>query len=151
MWHGIQFGIGIQRGIGILCRVVSHGSPSDRLGALGFLGGTSVAATTDDGSSGNFGLQDTRSALRWVTRCRLRVVHAACCVLHVVGCMFSVACRVLHVVGCMLSVAYCVLHVVGCMLSVACRVLHVVGCMLSVACRVLHAVGCILPAARRTV
>ncbi|CAE8730743.1 unnamed protein product [Polarella glacialis] len=39
-----------------------------RLGALGFLGGEAVARSTRDGSSGNFGLQDTREALRWVRR-----------------------------------------------------------------------------------
>jgi hypothetical protein len=78
--------------------------PCDRLGALGFLGGTSVAATTDDGSSGNFGLQDTRSALRWVTRCRLRV---ACF-------MLRVARGRLHVVCCMSRVACCRLHPARC-------------------------------------
>ena len=42
-----------------------------RLGALGFLGGSAVARTTTDGSSGNFALQDTRLALAWVRRnCR---------------------------------------------------------------------------------
>eukprot|EP00930_Biecheleria_cincta_P034376 TRINITY_DN23768_c0_g1_i1.p1 TRINITY_DN23768_c0_g1~~TRINITY_DN23768_c0_g1_i1.p1 ORF type:complete len:468 (+),score=62.06 TRINITY_DN23768_c0_g1_i1:433-1836(+) len=39
-----------------------------RLGALGWLGGKAVANSTSDGSSGNFGLQDTREALRWVQR-----------------------------------------------------------------------------------
>jgi len=39
-----------------------------RLGALGFLGGSAVAASSGDGSAGNFGLQDTREALRWVQR-----------------------------------------------------------------------------------
>jgi len=39
-----------------------------RLGALGFLGGAAVAANTTDGSSGNFGLQDTRMAMEWVAR-----------------------------------------------------------------------------------
>lgn len=39
-----------------------------RLGALGWLGGAAVAATTQDGSQGNFGFQDTREALRWVQR-----------------------------------------------------------------------------------
>jgi para-nitrobenzyl esterase len=39
-----------------------------RLGALGFLGGSTVAKSTVDGSSGNFGLQDTRLALKWVQR-----------------------------------------------------------------------------------
>ena len=37
-----------------------------RLSIMGFLGGSSVAARTTDGSSGNFGLQDQRMALRWV-------------------------------------------------------------------------------------
>ena len=37
-----------------------------RLGILGFLGGDAVAASTRDGSAGNFGLQDQRLALRWV-------------------------------------------------------------------------------------
>jgi len=42
-----------------------------RLGALGFLGGSAVARSTADGSSGNFALQDTRLALEWVRRnCR---------------------------------------------------------------------------------
>ena len=39
-----------------------------RLGALGWLGGKAVATSTTDGSSGNFGLQDTRSALGWIRR-----------------------------------------------------------------------------------
>eukprot|EP00933_Yihiella_yeosuensis_P019323 TRINITY_DN15680_c0_g1_i1.p1 TRINITY_DN15680_c0_g1~~TRINITY_DN15680_c0_g1_i1.p1 ORF type:complete len:462 (+),score=98.80 TRINITY_DN15680_c0_g1_i1:24-1388(+) len=39
-----------------------------RLGVLGFLGGAEVAKTSGDGSAGNFGLQDTREALRWVRR-----------------------------------------------------------------------------------
>ena len=94
-----------------LMRCVIAWHPCDRLGALGFLGGTSVAATTDDGSSGNFGLQDTRSALRWVTRCMLRAD----------GCMLSVACCMLSVACCMLSVASCVLDAVGCILPAARR------------------------------
>jgi para-nitrobenzyl esterase len=39
-----------------------------RLGALGWLGGSVVAKGTTDGSSGNFGLQDTRAALLWIKR-----------------------------------------------------------------------------------
>ena len=39
-----------------------------RLGALGWLGGAAVAAESADGSAGNFGLQDSREALRWVAR-----------------------------------------------------------------------------------
>ena len=39
-----------------------------RLGGLGFLGGKAVAATTPDGSAGNFAIQDTRAALAWVQR-----------------------------------------------------------------------------------
>lgn len=39
-----------------------------RLGALGWLGGAAVAAESTDGSAGNFGLQDSREALRWVAR-----------------------------------------------------------------------------------
>lgn len=39
-----------------------------RVGSLGFLGGKAVQETTTDKSSGNFGLQDTREALRWVRR-----------------------------------------------------------------------------------
>ena len=39
-----------------------------RLGALGWLGGAAVAADSTDGSAGNFGLQDSREALRWVAR-----------------------------------------------------------------------------------
>ena len=39
-----------------------------RLGALGWLGGAAVAADSADGSAGNFGLQDSREALRWVAR-----------------------------------------------------------------------------------
>ena len=39
-----------------------------RVGALGFLGGAAVAATTTDGSAGNFGLQDIRVALEWTRR-----------------------------------------------------------------------------------
>eukprot|EP00928_Gymnodinium_smaydae_P019966 TRINITY_DN176_c0_g3_i1.p1 TRINITY_DN176_c0_g3~~TRINITY_DN176_c0_g3_i1.p1 ORF type:complete len:618 (+),score=28.48 TRINITY_DN176_c0_g3_i1:63-1856(+) len=39
-----------------------------RLGALGFLGGRAISDDTIDGSSGNFGLQDTRVALKWVQR-----------------------------------------------------------------------------------
>jgi len=39
-----------------------------RVGALGFLGGAAVQRTTTDGSAGNFGLQDTREALKWVHR-----------------------------------------------------------------------------------
>jgi carboxylesterase type B len=39
-----------------------------RLGGLGFLGGRAVAATTPDGSAGNFATQDTRAALLWVQR-----------------------------------------------------------------------------------
>jgi len=39
-----------------------------RLGALGFLGGLAVARSSFDGSQGNFGIQDTREALRWVQR-----------------------------------------------------------------------------------
>ena len=37
-----------------------------RLGALGWLGGAAVQRATPDGSAGNFGLQDTREAMRWV-------------------------------------------------------------------------------------
>ena len=40
----------------------------DRLGALGWLGGKAVADSTHDGSAGNFGIQDTRSALSWIQR-----------------------------------------------------------------------------------
>lgn len=39
-----------------------------RLGAFGWLGGSHVAASSADGSAGNFGLQDTREVLRWVRR-----------------------------------------------------------------------------------
>jgi len=39
-----------------------------RLGAFGWLGGSHVAASSTDGSAGNFGLQDTREVLRWVRR-----------------------------------------------------------------------------------
>ena len=40
-----------------------------RLGGLGWLGGDAVQhANHKDGSSGNFGLQDTRAALNWVQR-----------------------------------------------------------------------------------
>ena len=39
-----------------------------RLGALGWMGGAAVARQNLDGSSGNFGLQDTRSAMQWVQR-----------------------------------------------------------------------------------
>ena len=39
-----------------------------RQGALGWLGGAAVQRNTSDGSSGNFGLQDSRAALRWVQR-----------------------------------------------------------------------------------
>merc|ERR1719454_2400142 len=39
-----------------------------RLGALGFIGGKAIAKSTVDGSSGNFGLQDTRLVLEWVRR-----------------------------------------------------------------------------------
>eukprot|EP00754_Rhynchopus_humris_P050002 Rhum_TRINITY_DN8696_c0_g1::Rhum_TRINITY_DN8696_c0_g1_i1::g.29396::m.29396/K03929/pnbA; para-nitrobenzyl esterase len=39
-----------------------------RLGAMGWLGGDAVAAQTPDGSAGNFGLQDTEHALRWVRK-----------------------------------------------------------------------------------
>jgi len=39
-----------------------------RLGAFGWLGGSKVANSTLDGSSGNFGLQDTRLAMRWVQK-----------------------------------------------------------------------------------
>lgn len=39
-----------------------------RLGALGFLGGETIASSTSDGSSGNFALQDTRAALMWVQK-----------------------------------------------------------------------------------
>jgi len=39
-----------------------------RLGALGWLGGKAVSESTSDGSSGNFGLQDTRVAMKWVQR-----------------------------------------------------------------------------------
>ena len=45
--------------------VVTH---NYRLGALGFLGGPAVGAASADRSSGNFGLQDSRAALRWVRR-----------------------------------------------------------------------------------
>ena len=38
------------------------------MGALGWLGGREIQRSTSDGSSGNFGLQDTREALRWVAR-----------------------------------------------------------------------------------
>ena len=37
-----------------------------RLGALGFLGGLSIAARTLDGSNGNFGILDQQFALHWV-------------------------------------------------------------------------------------
>lgn len=37
-----------------------------RLAAFGFLGGYDVQARTSDGSSGNFGIQDQRSAMTWV-------------------------------------------------------------------------------------
>jgi len=37
-----------------------------RLAAFGFLGGHDVQARTSDGSSGNFGIQDQRSAMTWV-------------------------------------------------------------------------------------
>lgn len=37
-----------------------------RLSAFGFLGGAAVARASQDSSAGNFGLQDTRQALRWV-------------------------------------------------------------------------------------
>ena len=37
-----------------------------RLGVLGFLGGSDVAAQTSDGSMGNFGILDQRQALIWV-------------------------------------------------------------------------------------
>ena len=39
-----------------------------RVGAFGWLGGEAVQRSSPDGSSGNFGLQDTREALRWVRR-----------------------------------------------------------------------------------
>ena len=39
-----------------------------RLGGLGWLGGRAVGRSTNDGSSGNAGLQDTRAALSWVQR-----------------------------------------------------------------------------------
>ena len=39
-----------------------------RLGAFGWLGGAAVHRSTPDGSSGNFGLQDTRAGLQWVQR-----------------------------------------------------------------------------------
>lgn len=39
-----------------------------RLGALGFLGSKAIQKSTSDGSSGNFGLQDTRLAMKWVRR-----------------------------------------------------------------------------------
>lgn len=37
-----------------------------RLGVFGFLGGDAVAKSTSDGSSGNFGVQDQRQALKWI-------------------------------------------------------------------------------------
>eukprot|EP01062_Namystynia_karyoxenos_P078086 TRINITY_DN798_c0_g2_i2.p1 TRINITY_DN798_c0_g2~~TRINITY_DN798_c0_g2_i2.p1 ORF type:complete len:580 (+),score=164.77 TRINITY_DN798_c0_g2_i2:81-1742(+) len=37
-----------------------------RLGEFGFLGGQEIQKQTGDGSSGNFGFQDQRQALRWV-------------------------------------------------------------------------------------
>lgn len=39
-----------------------------RLGALGWMGGAAVARQNAGGSSGNFGLQDTRAAMQWVQR-----------------------------------------------------------------------------------
>ena len=39
-----------------------------RLGVFGFLGGSDVAAYTPDGSTGNFGIQDQREAMRWVAQ-----------------------------------------------------------------------------------
>lgn len=39
-----------------------------RLGVWGFLGGDDVKARTEDGSTGNFGIQDQRHALMWVRR-----------------------------------------------------------------------------------
>ena len=39
-----------------------------RLGVFGFLGGSDVAAHTPDSSTGNFGIQDQREAMRWVAQ-----------------------------------------------------------------------------------
>merc|ERR1712166_1078038 len=39
-----------------------------RLGVLGWLSGKAVQRNTTDGRTGNFGLQDTREALRWIQR-----------------------------------------------------------------------------------